>query len=511
MRFRTLAALLLLPLLLLSGCARELPEDGNAPAPGDLAAASAEETPSAALPRSFALAYDPEATLDPITCPDGAQQTLSALLYEGLFQLDQHLEPQYRLCSSADYDPEKRTWTLRLRDGAVFSDGSALTAADAAAALNRARGSARYQARLACVQSVRASGGSVIVTLNRPNAGFTALLDIPIVKSGTETRMVPTGTGPYVLKEENDTRFLTANTNWQGGKLPLSRIELTDCSGTDAVRYQFSSRGIQLMVSDLTGSESLSRAGSFAAQDADTPVLQFLGFNTRRAPLDDPAVRRALSLGIDRDTVTEAYLSGHALAAQFPVSPASSLYPGELDAAYSYPAFQAAMTAAGLNTGEKTRSLTLLVNEENAFKASVARYLADALSVFDIKITVKTLPWAEYTAALAAGNFDLYYGEVRLTADWDLAPLLSSGGTLNYGGWSDPALEEALGAFASAMTDRDGAMKTLCSRLAEQTPLAPVCFKRTSVLYQDGVVENLSPTAADPFYQPENITIHLAS
>ena len=54
-------------------------------------------------------------------------------------------------------------------------------------------------------------------------------------------------------------------------------------------------------------------------------------------------------------------------------------------------------------------------------------------------------------------------------------------------------------------------MKTLCSRLAEQTPLAPVCFKRTSVLYQDGVVENLSPTAADPFYQPENITIHLAS
>lgn len=51
-------------------------------------------------------------------------------------------------------------------------------------------------------------------------------------------------------------------------------------------------------------------------------------------------------------------------------------------------------------------------------------------------MTVTALPWADYTAALAAGSFDLYYGEVRLTADWNLAPLLATGGRLNYGGWS---------------------------------------------------------------------------
>ena len=40
-------------------------------------------------------------------------------------------------------------------------------------------------------------------------------------------------------------------------------------------------------------------------------------------------------------------------------------------------------------------------------------------------------------AALEAGRFDLYLGEVALTADFDLSALLSSDGALNYGRWQD--------------------------------------------------------------------------
>ena len=79
----------------------------------------------------------------------------------------------------------------------------------------------------------------------------------------------------------------------------------------------------------------------------------------------------------------------------------------------------------------------MLVNEENSFKVSIANYLAESLSVFDLKIEVETLPWDEYIAALSAGNFDLYYGEVKLTADWNLIRLLGTSGSLNYGRWSD--------------------------------------------------------------------------
>ena len=66
--------------------------------------------------------------------------------------------------------------------------------------------------------------------------------------------------------------------------------------------------------------------------------------------------------------------------------------------------------------------MTLLVNQENTFKASAGEHIAQALSDFDLQIQVEALPWEEYAAALAAGNFDLYYGEVRAPASGTFPP-----------------------------------------------------------------------------------------
>lgn len=513
--FRLLCLCLCLCLCLtLCGCAQELPEADAAPgAMLPEGAASSEEQPlnrEDALPEDFSLPYDASSTLDPIVCPDGAQQVVGALLYEGLYALNERLEPEPVLCASAEYDPERLTWTFRLREDVTFSDGSPLSASHAAAALRRAMASRRYQARLACVQSVRVSRGAVVVALDRPNAALPALLDIPIVKSGTEDRLVPLGTGPYVLTEEDGGPCLTANAGWRGdAALPCARIPLVDCSGDDHVRYQFSTRAVQLITADLTGGSSFNVSGGVDVWDADTAVLLYLGFNLNREALGSSAARRALGLGIDREAVASACLSGHALAAQFPVSPASPLYPKALEEPYSPAAFEKAMADAGLDTGG-TVPLTLLVNSEDPFKLAVANYLASALSGFDWKLTVDPRPWEEFQAALAAGDYDLYFGEVRLTADWDLSPLAGTGGALNFGGFSDPVLDEAMTACAAAEKGRDRFLSSLCARLRWQSPILPLCFKRTSVLTQAGAAEGLSPTAGNPFYNLGGITLHLA-
>lgn len=92
-----------------------------------------EETPveeeHSGLPAVFVLPYLEGQPLNPLTCPDGVQQTVASLLYEGLFRLDQTFTPQSLLCASYTYDPETLTYKLTLRDGVVFSDGSPLTAA----------------------------------------------------------------------------------------------------------------------------------------------------------------------------------------------------------------------------------------------------------------------------------------------------------------------------------------------------------------------------------------------
>ena len=97
---------------------------------------------------------------------------------------------------------------------------------------------------------------------------------------------------------------------------------------------------------------------------------------------------------------------------------------------------------------------------------------------------------------------------MRLTADWDLSPLLSTGGALNYGGWADETTDRLLAA-CSAAEDRAAAMESLCAHLRQYAPILPVCFKSTSVLTQTGVLEGLTPTAAEPLYNLTGCTVHL--
>ena len=143
--------------LLLSGCWTEAPVESANGLLGDQEPADQQE--EVILPAAFTLPYDPDQTLDPVTCADGMQQVAGSLIYEGLFRLDRQLEPQPWLCQSYTYDAASLTYTFTLRSGVTFSDGSPLTAADAAATLRRAKSSQRYSARLAHVAAVSAGDG----------------------------------------------------------------------------------------------------------------------------------------------------------------------------------------------------------------------------------------------------------------------------------------------------------------------------------------------------------------
>ena len=98
--------------------------------------------------------------------------------------------------------------------------------------------------------------------------------------------------------------------------------------------------------------------------------------------------------------------------------------------------------------------------------------------------------------------------EVRLTADWNTAALLATGGSLNYGGWSDLQCDQLLEACRTS-TDHEAALNALCRYLQTQSPILPLCFETVSALYESDVVEGLTPTAAEPFYDLSSCIIHL--
>lgn len=456
----------------------------------------------------FTLPYFSGESLDPFSCPDGIQLTLGTLLYEGLYRLDEQFRPQAVLAESASYDSAAHSYTIQLRQDARFSDGSPVTGNDVMRSLLRAQESIRYAGRLVDVKRIESSGSAVVITLEHGNRHFLSRLDIPILKAGTETDLIPIGSGPYYWAEDEGTPYLAKNShNSRSAAMPLARIELNACRNVDAASYAFYAREVQLLTCDLTSTIGDNIAGE--PVDADTGVLLYLGFNLRQSRLEDAAVRQALSLAIDRSSIVSAYLLGHGKAAQFPISPCDPLYPADSEKECSADAFTAAMEEIGLNSGEHTYTLTLLVNEESSFKTAIAREIAERCSTCDLQITVKAVPWDTYQAALEDGQFDLYLGECKLTADWDLTPFLDGEGGLNYGAWYDPDLGALLSAWLeSDESHQESAMNALCKAVQQKAPFLPLCFKSSSVLVNVGVVENLHPTAADPFYHMEDWVIH---
>ena len=499
--------LALLICLLLAGCGAEDLEDVSDSGWEEYQQQEEPVEVKDSYPAVFSLAYHKDHTLDPITCGEGIQQDVASLLYEPLFRLDGAFEPQYVLCESCDAGEDGLVYTLTIREGVLFSDGSELTAGDVAASLKRAQTSERYAYRLRNVSAVNYSNrkGTVTVTLLQPNTSFAALLDIPIVKKGTEDQLVPVGTGPYVFVTADSGPQLIANDDWwQKGSLPVQTITLVHAKDEDTALHLFASGRVELLTLDPTGGHTTVN-GRNTETERPTAQMHFIGFNTACDFFADSAVRKAFSAGIERDVLVDVFLSNHALPASFPISPLSPLYPGEPSAAYT----DEEIAAVLCGDGEEKRELILLVNEEDTFRVDNAEFIAEKLSFPTLTITVRALPWTEYLVALSQGDFDLYYGEVRLTADWDLTDLIGTGGLLNYGGYTDLWIDALLQAF-STTTDRAAVAGRLYGYFAETVPIAPICFQNYTVLTHENIVEGMTCAPDSTFYSLGNWTIHLA-
>ena len=80
---------------------------------------------------------------------------------------------------------------------------------------------------------------------------------------------------------------------------------------------------------------------------------------------------------------------------------------------------------------------------------------------------------------------------------------------MNYGCYQNEATDFMLEQFSRSEQTTDS-VRRLCRYLQAQAPILPLCFKRTTVLTESGVVEDLMPTASNPFYGWNSTTIHLA-
>ncbi len=502
--------------LLPAGCGEEaLP----GPTPSASQTPGAWETPLPSLPAptatartaEFALGYYPGESLHPVLGSNETNLLLAPLVYEGLYELDGRFSPQPLLCESGQCSEDGLTWTFTLKRGVTFSDGSPLTADVAAASLRSAKGEGSlYRARLEGVTAVRSQGeDTLILELAYANGNLPALLDIPIFKEGDP---YPLGTGPYAFRASGDELSLTLRGDWWQGKgTGVSKIPLRSLSGTDGLIYAFDAQDVSVVAQDPTGANPPYYSSAYETVERPTSVMLYVGYHAGKDRLCAQAeVRQAISRCLDRDGLCAETLLGRADPASLPMSPLCESYSTSIASTLAYDPGQVAplLEEAGWRledgTWSKRRevlSLVFIVNADNSFKVAAAKRLTEDLTAAGIGVELKSLSWEEYVAALEAGEFDLYLGEVKLTADFDLTALLAPGGSLNYGEFEDQTLSAYLALLlASHASARGPAARQFFREFGRQEPFTPLCFKKQLLLVHDNLPWVPAPTQSNAFY-----------
>ncbi len=311
---RRLLPFLLALALLLGGCHRDDPVPTP---PTPTPTPSIAPTP-APVERVFTLPYDPDGSWNPYYGVATTNLSLLGLTAQSLYTLDETFAPHPELVASANESENGLTWTFTLRE-ATFSDGTPLTAALAAGAVNAARTEpSLYAPRLSGIRRVTGSeDGVVTVTLHAPNHNLPALLDFPIV---VNTEAGTLGTGAYRLEGDR----LTKNPFWTGVSTPADAIPLSPVADSDDLLAAFQTGNVSLAPINLASPDAVSPGG---AQVWEYPTTQFLflGFQCHYGLGKDPLFRQALSQALDRAALTSSVMNGHGVAATWPVHPASKL------------------------------------------------------------------------------------------------------------------------------------------------------------------------------------------
>lgn len=407
-------------------------------------------------PKTFAVAYSAKDTLDPFAASTEVNVRLSGLLYDGLTAIDDGLTAQPSLASSVTMT-DATHWTATLRDDAVFSDGSPVTTKDVVASFELARSSTPYRALLSNVLSATAKGEDIVFTLATPDPQAAACLSYPVIRVSTRSASVgqaPVGSGLYCLqKEEDGTLSLTANPH-SGKKLPYQTVALRHYPNTDRMYYGLTSGDITYYYNDLDSGTVPRVSGASAAVPMN--ALVFLGINPLRPALSSAAMREGLSLLLDRKTLAASAYSGWALPASTPFHPQWSAvrdvtgWSVERDLTAGLEKIADAGYGA---EGEPMPTPELMYSTDSGLFASAALSVASALESAGIKVKVTPLDYETYKSRIAAGDFDLYLGEIRLTAAMDLTPLMSGAAAVAYRQYraGEKTVAEFIDAFAADM------------------------------------------------------------
>ncbi len=442
---------------------------------------------------SFSLAYSAQDTLDPFHAKTEANWYLATLLYDSLTVIDSSFSPHNSLAQSIEWqDPTHMA--VSVCTGASFSDGTAVRPADIVYSFQQAKASANYKELLSNIVSATLDrqNGTVIFGLSSPDKDAMACLSFPVIREKTSTaspEKAAIGGGLYVFTPGEDGATLERN-RYSKVFSHFASVGLRDLPNTTTMFYGLSSGNITYYFDDLNSGTIHRVSGSSATVNMND--LIYLGINGGKSPLDSSEVRQALSQLIDRKTLSGSAFSAWALPAVSPFHPAWENAKG-LECFSESRSLTGAVERLKKSGHASDLKLELIYSTDGGARSAAAEQLRSDFESAGVQVTVTPLPYENYLSRLKSGKYDLYLGEIRLTANMDLSPLL--GGKMSYGMKKDGKAVLSYGRYRSGEITAD----EFSAVFADDLPYIPLCWRCGFAAY-DRRLGTVTPHGFNVYY-----------
>jgi ABC-type transport system substrate-binding protein len=401
------------------------------------------------------------------------------------------------LCKTITPNAAYTQWTMTLRQGILFSDGSPLTADVVKANFDALKASALTGTALEAVGSMTVTGPmSVVYDCPAPYVALPAALSTQVgyvvgqamleAANRSSSPPLPIGTGPFTFSAWQPNSYFTATRNphyWRSGYPYLDSITYKPIPDTSQREATLRTGGVDLIISnDPNTVDHFKGAAGYQVFDSlsvtvGEPDMDFIMLNCAAPPTDNLQVRQALAKGIDPSVLQRLFGGGLSAASNGAFPKGSPYYTDTGYPGYDPAAAKALVNGYKAQHGTPTLQLTTIPDPR---LAKVVQVIQSMWQEVGFDVTIKSIEQAELINNAITGDFQAYTFEQFSAPDpsinyvwWSTTTVSPIGGIgLNFARNSDPQIETALltGRSATDGATRDAAYQTVDRRLAQDLP-----------------------------------------
>lgn len=320
-------SILLLIVVILSGCSSSTPLSTDTPTPST-EAGNKTETKGVKEELVLAVGKTDTGVFDPKK--GWGTHAQIRLTHSSLLRIDSDMNFVPDLASSYETSEDALTWTFSLRDNVKFSNGDPVTAEDVKFTYEMLQTDG-VKFDLSFMESIKARDTfTIVITLKEPRSTFVSqLTEIGIVPKGLYDDNYsnnPIGSGPYKVAQYNDGQqiILEYNDYWYGTKPQFKKLTLLLLEEDAALAAAKAKEADIVYVPPTFADQSvegmtLLKYESIDSRGISMPTLRSgekgkineNDVNVGNNVTSDLAIRKALSIGLSRDSVIDIALNGY--------------------------------------------------------------------------------------------------------------------------------------------------------------------------------------------------------